>query len=156
MWKDLWKWEGVGAWFHRLLPIVHSGGFTALNCCCHWIIAVVRLCLIWRQRRQQFAVSWDLLARGWEQHLVQKVHSPRRSNRWSPRMQEGKERTQGPAAAAEDHVVCRRQFMWGEAKLGNVKTYFYQPVMFTVAVKAVFVQVISRALCVTFGHIRLL
>lgn len=58
-------------------------GVRSSNHRCLRVIAVVRMCLIWRQRQQQFAVSGDLLVRGWEEQLVQKVHDPRRGNRWS-------------------------------------------------------------------------
>lgn len=58
-------------------------GVRSSNCRCRWVIAVVRMCLIWRQRQQQFAVSCDLLVRAWEEQLAQKVHNPQWSNRWS-------------------------------------------------------------------------
>lgn len=72
-------------------------GVRRSNCCCLWVIAVARMCLIWRQHWQQFAFSWDLLVQGWEEQLVQKVHNPCRSNRWS----EGRRKKEGGSGVCE-------------------------------------------------------
>ncbi len=98
-----------------------GAGFAALTAVALWLIAAVRMRLIWRQRRQQFAVGWDLLARGWEEHLVQGVHDPR------PKQQMGRRRQERKAAktaqrwrAAEDQCGRRKK-----KKKNPVTSWFY-------------------------------
>lgn len=102
-------WKGVkrplkvrrcwGRDFSGLCQLSTRGGFNRRGL---WVIAELRMCLIWRQH---FAVGWDLLARAWEEQLAQKVHCPRWSNRWSKGRRDG-------CGAAKERVVDVKPNLW--------------------------------------------